>query len=61
MRLPSGLNAALVTQSLCPESVASAAPVSASHTLAVVSQDEVTTREPSGLNDAPFDQSLWPG
>ena len=53
MRLPSGLNAALCTSHLvCPESVASAAPVSASHSRAVLSADAVTMRLPSGLNAA---------
>jgi len=51
-RLPSGLNAALVTDPECPKSVASAAPVLASHNRAVLSTDAVTTRLPSGLNAA---------
>jgi hypothetical protein len=52
MRVASGLNAALFTTPVCPESVASAAPVLASHTRAVWSSDAVTTRVPSGLNAA---------
>ena len=36
-RLPSGLNTALKTTSVCPDSVASAAPVLASHSRAVLS------------------------
>ena len=50
MREPSVLNAALFNQALCPESVASTAPVLASQTRAVASQDAVTRRDPSGLN-----------
>ena len=59
-REPSGLNAALLTWSVCPESVASTAPVLASHTRAVLSQDAVTMRPPSGLNQAPFTQDPCP-
>ena len=50
MRLPSGLNATLVTGSVCPLSRAGAVPVRASHTFAVLSQLPVTMRVPSGLN-----------
>ena len=53
-REPSGLKAALFIQNLCPASVATATPVSASQARAVVSRDAGTTREPSGLNEAPF-------
>ena len=59
-RLPSGLNAALFTSSVCPESVASAAPVWASHSRAVLSYDAVTTRVPSGLNAALITRSRMP-
>ncbi len=52
MRPPSGLNAAPFTQKPCPDNIVVAAPVLASHTRAVRSQDVVTTREPSGLNAA---------
>ena len=59
-RVPSGLNAALCTQALCPMSVASAAPVVASQTRAVASQEAVTMREPSGLNAALFTRPVCP-
>ena len=42
-----------ITASSCPASVASALPVAASHTRAVLSYDAVTMRVPSGLNCAP--------
>ena len=60
MREPSGLNAALFTQSVCPESVASAAPDLASHKRAVLSADAVTIRDPSGLNAAVTTRSVCP-
>ena len=51
MRLPSGLNATLVTQPVCPlRAGRSAAPVSASHTFTVLSPLPVAMRLPSGLN-----------
>ena len=59
-RVPSGLNAALSTGPVCPESVASAAPVLASHKRAVPSSEAVTTRVPSGLNAAPSTASVCP-
>jgi hypothetical protein len=59
MRAPSGLNAAATTRSLCPESVASAAPLVASHTRAVLSSDAVTTLLPSGLKEAAVTASSW--
>ena len=37
MRLPSGLNATLITALVCPLRVSSSWPVAASHTFAVVS------------------------
>ena len=53
MRLPSGLNAALITASVWPESGSPIClPLSASHSRAVLSQDAVTMRLPSGLNAA---------
>ena len=50
MRLPSGLNATLMTPSVCPLRESSSWPVSASHTFTVLSQLPVTMRLPSGLN-----------
>ncbi len=52
MRVPSGLNCALLTPRSCPESVARGLPVAASQTRAVLSYDAVTMRVPSGLNCA---------
>src|SRR6516162_1514817 len=50
-RLPSGLNATLVTGLRWPSStVAAGVAPDRSHTRAVVSADPVTTRLPSGLN-----------
>src|SRR4051812_21806507 len=49
-RLPSGLNATLVTLPVCPLRAAFSCPVSASQTRAIVSQLPVSTRLPSGLN-----------
>ena len=42
MRLPSGLNTALITMNVCPESIANAAPALASQRRAVWSSDAVT-------------------
>src|SRR5271157_3757134 len=52
IRLPSGLNAADLTEPACPLSSAMRAPVSAIQTRAVLSPDAVTMRLPSGLNAA---------
>ena len=51
-RLPSGLNAAEWTGSVCPWREARVLPESASQTRAVLSHEAVTTRLPSGLNAA---------
>ena len=53
MRAPSGLNPALMTEPVWPCSTASEAPVLASHSRAVLSEEAVTIRAPSGLNPAP--------
>ena len=50
MRLPSGLNATLLTQPVCPLRVRISWPVAASHTFTVLSQLPVAMRLPSGLN-----------
>ena len=60
MRLPSGLNATLVTGSVCPLSVSISVPLSASHTLTVLSQLPLTMRLPSGLNDTLLTPSVCP-
>ena len=61
MRLPSGLNAALVTASVWPVSGSPIClPLSASHSRAVLSADAVTMRLPSGLNAALHTPSVWP-
>ena len=52
MRLPSGLNAALMTGPSCFSAAPTGAPDAASHTRAVRSQLAVTMRLPSGLNAA---------
>jgi hypothetical protein len=51
-RLPSELNAALLTRSSCRNGTLTGAPVAASHTRAVSSAEAVTTRLPSELNAA---------
>jgi hypothetical protein len=48
--LPSGLNATLFTQSVCPLRERASWPVAASHTFTVLSQLPLTMRLPSGLN-----------
>src|SRR5437588_538662 len=50
MRLPSGLNATLVTWFLCPLRVSVSVPLSASQTFTVQSSLPLTMRLPSGLN-----------
>ena len=45
---------------MCPLRVRTSAPLLASHTFAVLSQLPVTTREPSGLNDAEVTQLVCP-
>jgi phosphate/sulfate permease len=52
MRLPSGLNAALIILSWLVRGSRVGLPVSASHSRAVLSWDAVTMRLPSGLNAA---------
>ena len=52
IRVPSGLNAALDTQPVCPLSSSTGVPVRASQTFAVWSPLPVTIRVPSGLNAA---------
>ena len=49
MRRPSGLKTALITSASWPVRTVSCAPVAASHTRAVPSDDAVTIREPSAL------------
>src|ERR1700730_17347150 len=60
MRPPSGLNAALFIQNLCPDSIAVTAPVCAFHTRALLSQDDVTTLTPSGLKAALLTRPVCP-
>ena len=60
IRVPSGLNCALSTAPAWPASVASAFPLAASHTRAVLSIEAVTIRVPSGLNCALTTASSWP-
>ena len=60
MRLPSGLNDTLVTPPVCPLKVWISVPLSASHTLTVLSQLPLTMRLPSGLNDTLVTSSVWP-
>ena len=50
--MPSGENAMALTQSVCPTRVATALPVAASHSRAVLSAEPVRTRVPSGENAA---------
>ena len=50
MRLPSGLNATLVTMSVCPLRERTSWPVAASHTFTVLSSLPLTMRLPSALN-----------
>src|SRR5262249_55247683 len=52
IRLPSGLNAALVTLASCPLNSAMGRPVSAFHSRAVRSPEVVTMSLPSGLDAA---------
>ena len=61
MRLPSGLNATLFTQSVSPVSGAPMGwPVSTFHSRMVLSQLPETTRRPSGLNATLSTKSVWP-
>ena len=57
MRVPSGLNAALLTSLL---SSSNSAPVAAFHTRAVRSPDAVTISAPSGLKAALESPMPWP-
>src|SRR5437870_2309244 len=57
--LPSGLYCALPVPLPCGIGGVIGLPVSASHTLAVLSPLEVTTRRPSGLNSALYTRLLW--
>ena len=52
MRVPSRLNTVWVTPSVWPSRVWISWPVRTSHSRAVLSQEAVTTRVPSGLNAA---------
>jgi hypothetical protein len=52
IRVPSGLNAALLTDALCSRGLLRGLPVAALHTRAVLSELAVTIRVPSGLNVA---------
>src|SRR5262249_49474657 len=60
MRLPSGLNASLLIQFVCPLSAAFSWPVSASHTCAVPSSRPVSSRLPSGLNATLVKELVYP-
>ena len=60
MRVPSGLNDALLTAPVCPLSSSKAVPVRASQTFAVRSSLPVTIREPSGLNATLVTAPVWP-
>ena len=62
MRLPSGLNATLVTTSVCPLRTRTSWPFSASHTFTVSSDTAVpeTMRLPSGLNATLDTSSVCP-
>ena len=61
MRVPSGLNATLLTRSgVAVEGCADRWPVSASHTLTVLSSLPETMRLPSGLNATLVTASVWP-
>ena len=61
MRLPSELKAALCTKTvMAPERLADRLAGPASHSRAVLSQDAVTMRLPSGLNAALATTSSWP-
>src|SRR5262245_7355710 len=60
MRLPSGENAALMTQLVCPLRVSCSCPVCASHTFTVSSKLPATMRLPSGLNATLETGLRWP-
>src|SRR4051812_16410884 len=60
MRLPSGLNATLVTLFVCPLRVRTSFPVCASHTLAVLSELPERMRLPSGLHATLVTSLVWP-
>ncbi len=60
IRVPSGLNATLLTALVCPVSSSSGVPVRASHTFAVWSRLPVTIRVPSGLNATLFTAPVCP-
>ncbi len=59
-RLPSGLNLASYTISVCPTSACTCLPVLTSHTRAVLAAPAVTTRFPPGLKDTPYSDSVCP-
>ena len=50
MRLPSGLHATLDTLSVCPLRERGSWPLSASHTISILSSLPATMRSPSGLH-----------
>ena len=58
--LPSGLNATLVTPSVCPLSVRVPGRSAASHTFTVLSSLAEASRLPSGLNATPDDPLVCP-
>ena len=60
IRVPSGLNATLVTALHVPFELETACPVRASHTFAVWSSLPVTIRVPSGLNATLYTAPVWP-
>ena len=61
MRCPSGLNATLNTESVCPVSGGRCMPVSASHNRTVLSSLPEARRCPSGLNATPYTAPLVAG
>jgi hypothetical protein len=60
MRVPSGKNATALTRDVCPTRVATAVPVVASQSRAVLSSEPVRTRVPSGENATALTPSVWP-
>ena len=58
--MPSGENATALTESVCPARVATALPVAASHSRAVLSSEPVRTRVPSGENATAQTESVCP-
>ena len=60
MRLPSGLNATLLTRLVCPLRVSVSVPLSASHTFTVLSMLPLTMRLPSAAERHARDRSCVP-